>query len=103
MNGFMHPIGFGFPFFGFDVFFWWLIFVAIGFLIYQDANKRGMNGLLWFILVILPMIGVVFLLLYIVIRESKVENKAMKILKERYANGEITKEEYLKMKEELEE
>lgn len=99
----MHPINFGFPFFGFDVFFWWLIFVAIGFLIYQDANKRGMNGLLWFILVILPMIGVVFLLLYIVIRESKVENKAMKILKERYANGEITKEEYLKMKEELEE
>jgi len=104
MNGMMYPWGYGFPFFGFGILFWWIIFVAIGFLVYQDANKRGMNGLLWFILVILPMIGIVFLLLYIVIRESKteVEKTPLEILKERYAKGEITEEEYVKMKRELE-
>ncbi|RLI78222.1 SHOCT domain-containing protein [Archaeoglobales archaeon] len=105
MNGMMYPWGywnwFGFPFFGF----WWLILIVIGFLVYQDANKRGMNGLLWFILVILPMIGVVFLILYVVVRESRVEKVGktpLEILKERYAKGEITKEEYAKMKKELE-
>ncbi len=104
MNGMMYPWGYGFPFFGFGILFWWIIFVAIGFLVYQDANKRGMNGLLWFILVILPMVGIVFLLLYIVIRESKteVEKTPLEILKERYAKGEITEEEYVKMKRELE-
>ncbi len=103
MNGMMYPWGYGFPFFGFGILFWWIIFVAIGFLVYQDANKRGMDGLLWFILVILPMVGIVFLLLYIVIRESKteVEKTPLEILKERYAKGEITEEEYVKMKREL--
>jgi len=67
-------------------------------------TRGGMNGLLWFILVILPMVGIVFLLLYIVIRESKteVEKTPLEILKERYAKGEITEEEYVKMKRELE-
>lgn len=104
MNGMMYPWGYGSPFFGFGILFWWIIFVAIGFLVYQDANKRGMDGLLWFILVILPMVGIVFLLLYIVIRESKteVEKTPLEILKERYAKGEITEEEYVKMKRELE-
>ncbi len=104
MNGMMYPWGYGFPFFGFGILFWWIIFVAIGFLVYQDANKRGMDGLLWFILVILPMVGIVFLLLYIVIRESKteVEKTSLEIPKERYAKGEITEEEYVKIKRELE-
>ncbi|MGM0510989.1 MAG: SHOCT domain-containing protein, partial [Thermoplasmatota archaeon] len=70
-----------------------------------DAEKRGMNGLLWFILVILPMVGLLFLVLYLVIRESstgRYENKsARKILDERYARGEISKEEYMDMKKNL--
>ncbi|AGK60298.1 putative membrane protein [Archaeoglobus sulfaticallidus PM70-1] len=103
MDGFIHSMDwFGFPFFGFGMLFWWLLFIVIGFLVYRDANERGMNGPLWFILVILPMIGIVFLLLYIVIRESKAEKTPLEILKERYAKGEITKEEYLRMKKELE-
>jgi putative membrane protein len=113
MDGFMHPFGvFGFPFFGFGMLFWWIIFLVIGYLVYQDANKRGMNGLLWFILVILPMVGIIFLLLYIVIRESSgaagvagvqgKEKTPIDLLKERYARGEITEEEYKRMKEELE-
>ena len=74
------------------------------FLCIRMQTRGGMNGLLWFILVILPMVGIVFLLLYIVIRESKteVEKTPLEILKERYAKGEITEEEYVKMKRELE-
>ena len=113
MNGYMdHMVGwYGFPFYGFGMMFWWVIFLVIGFIVYQDANKRGLNGLLWFILVILPVIGVVFLLLYVVLRESQspvqVEtteshDTALKLLKERYAKGEITREEYLKTREDLE-
>jgi putative membrane protein len=64
-----------------------------------------MNGLLWFILVILPMVGIIFLILYIVIRESHVKpesDKPLQILKERLAKGEITEEEYQRLKKELE-
>jgi len=35
-------------------------------------------------------------------REPSHEEKALEILKKRYAKGEITREEYVKMKEELE-
>jgi putative membrane protein len=52
-------------------------------------------------------VGVIFLLLYVVIRESHESSeterdKVLNILKERYAKGEITREEYLRMKEDLE-
>ena len=91
----------GFPFFG--LIFWLVVFLAIGYLVYQDANNRGMNGLLWFILVIIPMVGWIFLILYIIVREtSGKRSTALEILKERYAKGEITREEYLRMKEEFE-
>ncbi len=91
-------------YFGFGMVFWWLIFLAIGYLVYQDAEKRGMNGLLWFILVILPMVGFLFLILYLVMREEKpaTGKRALGILDERYAKGEISREEYLRMKKELE-
>jgi putative membrane protein len=90
-----------FPFFG--MIFWLVVFLVIGYLVYQDANKRGMNGLLWFILVIIPMVGWIFLILYIIVRETSAkQSTALETLKERYARGEITREEYLRMKEELE-
>jgi putative membrane protein len=104
MNGYMHPMYWGwwsFPFFG--MIFWLVVFLVIGYLVYQDANKRGMNGLLWFILVIIPMVGWIFLILYIIVRETSAkQSTALETLKERYARGEITREEYLRMKEELE-
>ena len=40
--GYMHPMGwfgFGFPFLG-GMVIWWIIFLAIGYLVYQDANKH---------------------------------------------------------------
>lgn len=84
----------------------WLIFLVIAYLVYKDAEKRGMNGVLWFVLVMLPWIGTIFLIAYLVIREQKQfpsDGKTpAEILEERYAKGEITKEEYLRMKEDLE-
>jgi putative membrane protein len=50
------------------------------------------------------MLGILFLVIYIVLRESKParEKTPLEILKERYARGEISEEEYRRMKEELE-
>ncbi|WP_202319749.1 SHOCT domain-containing protein [Archaeoglobus neptunius] len=104
MDGYMHYWNWWtFPFFGGMMFFWFILFLVIGFLVYQDANKRGMNGLLWFILVILPMVGWIFLVIYLIVRETQgKESRALEILKERLAKGEITEEEFRKLKEELE-
>jgi len=98
----------GIPFMGFIMIGVWLVFVVIAFLVYQDANRRGMNGLLWLILVILPMVGIVFLVVYLVIQEEKtLQNPssiktAEQILDERYAKGEITREEYQQKKKDME-
>ena len=86
----------------------WLVFVVIAFLVYKDAEKRGMNGLLWFVLVILPWIGIPFLIVYLIIREYKTSRdtfqmSANAILDARYAKGEITREEYQRMKRDLKE
>lgn len=84
----------------------WLPLLIIGILVYQDAEKRNMNGPLWLILVILPMVGILFLILYLVMRDASTgsyQNKsARKILDERYARGEISKKEYMEMKKNLE-
>ena len=84
----------------------WLIFIVIAFLVYRDAERRGMNGLLWGALVIIPWIGIVSLILYLIIREEKTKDKSPEksadaILDERYARGEITQREYFRMKNEI--
>lgn len=101
-------MGYGFPFFGWGMLLIWLVvFLVLGFLVYQDANKRGMNGLLWWVLVLIPMVGIIFLILYVVIRETGSQKpvvestNAMDILKERYAKGEITSEQFRTMSEDL--
>jgi putative membrane protein len=100
--------GWGFPFFGMwgMMLIWFIVFLVIGYFVYQDANKRGMNGLLWWVLIIIPMIGILALLLYVILRETggnKITDgkTAMDILKERYAKGEITSEQFQKMSEDL--
>jgi putative membrane protein len=75
--------------------------------VYKDAKTRGMNGLLWGILVLIPFVGILFLIIYVVIRETAVQNglpgekSAMDIVKERYAKGEISSEEFQKITEDL--
>ena len=100
--------GYGFPFLGWGMMFIWLVFsLIIAYLVYRDANDKGMNGLLWGVLVLIPMAGIVFLIIYIIIRETGIqktppgEKSAMDILKERYAKGEITSEQFQKISEDL--
>jgi len=96
----------GAPFMWFWMIGVWLVFVVIAFLVYKDAEKRGMDGTLWFVLAILPMVGILFLIIYLIIREEKTlrdtsQKSANAILDERYARGEITKGEYQRMKKDI--
>jgi len=100
--------GYGFPFLGWGMMLIWLVFsLIIAYLVYRDANDKGMNGLLWGVLVLIPMAGIVFLIIYIIIRETGFqktlpgEKSAMDILKERYAKGEITSEQFQKISDDL--
>lgn len=99
---------YGFPFFGWGMMLIWIVvFLVIGYFVYLDANKRGMNGILWWILIIIPVIGIFALILYIILRETGGQKNLsegkipLDILKERYAKGEITTEQFQKMTEEL--
>jgi len=91
--------------------YWWIgIWIAqsiIAFIVYRDAENRENNGLLWFILVFIPWVGIFFLIMYLIIREDKAEMKetmsdAQKVLDERYTEGEITRKEYIQAKEDIE-
>lgn len=105
-DGMMDMGWLGFSFMWFWIIGYMIVFLIIGIIVYKDAEERGMSGLLWFILVILPFIGILFLIIYLVIRQDRTEKaipqkSANAILDERYARGEITQEEYMRMKKEL--
>jgi putative membrane protein len=96
----------GWPFMGIWMAGLWLVLVVIAVLVYQDAKKRDMNAPLWALLVLVPMFGFVALVLYLVLRESGKPSaaggkSAGAILDERYARGEISRDEYLRMKDDL--
>ncbi len=96
----------GIPFMGVWMVGLWLVLVVIAVLVYKDSQDRGMNGILWFILIVLPWVGILFLIIYLIVRESKVtstmpQKSANAILDERYARGEITREDYLRMKKDF--
>ncbi|NTV27553.1 MAG: SHOCT domain-containing protein [Methanothrix sp.] len=98
-----------FPFTGIGMVLVWLVSVAIAYLVYKDAEKRGMNGLLWGLPIIIPWIGVLFLIMYLILRDSghhtasvvKANTSPEEILDERYARGEITRDLYMQMKEDI--
>ena len=84
----------------------WIVLVVIAILVYHDAQKRGMNSLLWAILVLIPMFGFLALIIYLVVRETgqaqaATGKSAQTLLDERYARGEISRDEYLRMKADL--
>ena len=87
----------------------WFVFLIIAFLVYKDAKEKEMNPVLWFILVAIPWIGILFLAIYLVIREEDIETPedirevAEAILDKRYASGEITEEEYQRIKKNIKE
>ena len=101
-----------FPFMGFGSVLTTILSVVVAYLVYKDAEKRGMNGLLWGLPVLVPWIGILFLILYLIMRDSGrhliAEDRTAsprttpeEVLDERYARGEVTREIYLQMKEDL--
>ena len=100
-----------FPFTGIGMVLVWLVSVAIAYLVYKDAEKRGINGLLWALPILIPWIGILFVIMYLILRDSgrgisaesgaTAKSTPEKILDERYARGELTRELYLQMKEDL--
>jgi putative membrane protein len=98
-----------FPFTGFWMMIAWIVALAIAYLVYKDAEKRGMNGLLWGLPILIPWIGALFLVLYLIMRDGsrhltgaeKEKTMPEDILNERYAKGELTRELYLQMKEDM--
>ena len=95
------------PFLGYWYIVLWVLQFIIAFLVYRDAEKRKMNSLFWFVLIILPWIGIFFIIGYLILRTEEDDSKesmdsAMIILDERYAKGEITRKEYLETRKEIE-
>jgi len=104
--GFMYSAYPMHPFFGLGfMIITWLVQLVIAYFVYKDAQEQKMSAPLWFILVILPMVGFLLAILYGIIREVRMpietKNMPLDILKERFARGEITLEEYEKGKDVL--
>ena len=107
--GMMNGYPYGYPFAG--MFIWmciiWVLQLVVAYFVFQDAKQHERNPLLWAIPVLIPMIGWLFLVIYVIVRETNrpglggEKKSARAILDERFASGEITAEEYRKMKEEL--
>jgi putative membrane protein len=55
-----------FPFMGIGSIFVWLIFLVIAYIVYKDAEKRGLNGFLWGLPILIPWIGIIFFRSYAV-------------------------------------
>lgn len=81
----------------------WLVQVIIAYFVYRDASDKKMSAPVWFLLIIIPFFGYLAALVYLIItgiRKPVEPGKTpLDILKERYAKGEITTEEYDAAKE----
>ena len=80
----------------------WIVQLVIGYFVYKDAEKQKMSAPLWFILVAIPFFGYFLAVLYVIIREVRKpvtsEKDPLDILRERFARGEISAEDFEKGK-----
>jgi heme/copper-type cytochrome/quinol oxidase subunit 2 len=53
---------------------WFIIGILLAIWVYRDAESRGMNGVMW--LIILFIAGIVGLIIYLIVRKDKTQNKA---------------------------
>ncbi len=85
----------------------WFIFIFIAIFVYKDAEERGRSdGLLWFFLLLIPMVSIFALFMYLIIRNENTnryspQGDPLSILDERFARGEIDRIEYSRMKDDL--
>ena len=106
MVDWVHMNWWGFPFFSYWFIGVWFVQFIIALMVYRDAEKIGKNGLMWFVLAIIPWIGIFTLITYIIMRNEEETTKevmsdAQKVLDERYAKGEMTRREYIQAKEDI--
>jgi hypothetical protein len=67
-----HMAGWGtFPLFGAGLIGYLFLAVPIGGLVYLDAQERGMNGPMWFALVLIPWVGLLVPLVYLLARRER--------------------------------
>ncbi len=85
----------------------WIVFLFIAMFAYQDAVKRGRSdGLLWFLLLLIPWVNLIALVVYFIVRaegssKPQIHVNALSILEQRYARSEISREEFHQMKEDI--
>lgn len=85
----------------------WFIFIFIAILVYKDAEERDRSdSLLWFFLLLIPMVSFFALFMYLIIRNEDVvkyspQGNPLSVLDERYARGEIDRVNYVRMKDDL--
>jgi putative membrane protein len=53
---------------------WFIIAILLAIWVYRDAESRGMNGVMW--LIILFIAGIIGLIIYLIVRKDKTGSKA---------------------------
>jgi heme/copper-type cytochrome/quinol oxidase subunit 2 len=53
---------------------WFIIGILLCIWVYRDAESRGMNGILWLIVVLIA--GIIGLIIYLVVRKDKTSSQA---------------------------
>ncbi len=53
---------------------WFIIAILICIWVYRDAEERGMNGVLWLLIILIT--GIIGFILYLIIRKEKPAGKA---------------------------